>query len=165
MIWWVIILFLAGATLITVEFVVPGGICGSAGALLIIVSAVMGCYHYPEYWLPILMLEFLGTICSVILGMYLLPRSPFGKLLMLGNTQNAEDGWVNETGNTDLVGRFGTVVTPLRPAGTVEFGTERLQAVSEGAFIEAGAVVRVIEVHGNRIVVEQAEQTQANANA
>jgi membrane-bound serine protease (ClpP class) len=57
------------------------------------------------------------------------------------------------------------VVTPLRPAGTVEFGTERLQAVSEGAFIEAGAVVRVIEVHGNRIVVEQAEQTQANANA
>ena len=75
------------------------------------------------------------------------------------------DGWVNETGNTDLVGRFGTVVTPLRPAGTVEFGTERLQAVSEGAFIEAGAVVRVIEVHGNRIVVEQAEQTQANANA
>ena len=25
MIWWVIILFLAGATLITVEFVVPGG--------------------------------------------------------------------------------------------------------------------------------------------
>jgi len=165
MIWWVIILFLAGATLITVEFVVPGGICGSAGALLIIVSAVMGCYHYPEYWLPILMLEFLGTLCSVILGMYLLPRSPFGKLLMLGNTQNAEDGWVNETGNTDLVGRFGTVVTPLRPAGTVEFGTERLQAVSEGAFIEAGAVVRVIEVHGNRIVVEQAEQTQANANA
>ena len=163
--WWVIILFLAGATLITVEFVVPGGICGSAGALLIIVSAVMGCYHYPEYWLPILMLEFLGTICSVILGMYLLPRSPFGKLLMLGNTQNAEEGWVNETGNTDLVGRFGTVVTPLRPAGTVEFGTERLQAVSEGAFIEAGAVVRVIEVHGNRIVVEQAEQTQANANA
>ncbi|MDY0034136.1 MAG: NfeD family protein [FCB group bacterium] len=165
MIWWVIILFLAGATLITVEFVVPGGICGSAGALLIIVSAVMGCYHYPEYWLPILMLEFLGTLCSVILGMYLLPRSPFGKLLMLGNTQNAEEGWVNETGNTDLVGRFGTVVTPLRPAGTVEFGTERLQAVSEGAFIEAGAVVRVIEVHGNRIVVEQAEQTQANANA
>ena len=165
MIWWVNILFLAGATLITVEFVVPGGICGSAGALLIIVSAVMGCYHYPEYWLPILMLEFLGTICSVILGMYLLPRSPFGKLLMLGNTQNAEEGWVNETGNTDLVGRFGTVVTPLRPAGTVEFGTERLQAVSEGAFIEAGAVVRVIEVHGNRIVVEQAEQTQANANA
>ena len=47
MIWWVIILFLAGATLITVEFVVPGGICGSAGALLIIVSAVMGCYHFP----------------------------------------------------------------------------------------------------------------------
>ncbi len=165
MIWWVIILFAAGATLITVEFVVPGGICGTAGALLIIVSAVMGCYHYPEYWLPILMLEFLGTICSVLLGMFLLPRSPFGKLLMLGNTQKAEEGWVNETGNTDLVGKSGTVVTPLRPAGTVEFGTERLQAVSEGAFIESGAVVRVIEVHGNRIVVEQVEQTQANANA
>ncbi|HOF40908.1 MAG TPA: NfeD family protein [Candidatus Hydrogenedentes bacterium] len=165
MIWWVVILFAAGAGLITVEFVVPGGICGTAGALLIIVSAVMGCYHYPDYWPPILLLEFLGTICCVLLGIYLLPRSPFGKLLMLGDAQKADEGWVNETGNTELAGKTGTVVTPLRPAGTVEFGTERVQAVSEGAFIEAGAVVKVIEVHGNRIVVERAEPARINVDA
>ena len=157
MIWWVIILFLAGATLITVEFVVPGGICGSAGALLIIVSAVMGCYHYPEYWLPILMLEFLGTLCSVILGMYLLPRSPFGKLLMLGNTQNAEEGWVNETGNTDLVGRFGTVVAPP-PGRYGRVRTERLQAVSKARYQPAPWCGS--SRHGNRLS-SQAEQTQA----
>jgi len=144
MIWWVLILFVAGATLITVEFVVPGGICGSAGGLMIIGSTVLGCYHYPDYWLPILMLEFLGTIASVILGMYLLPRSPFGKLLILGNTQKAEEGWVNEKSDTGLIGKVGKVVTPLRPVGTVEFCTERLQAVSEGSFIDRDAVVRVI---------------------
>lgn len=164
MIWWVVILFAAGATLVTVEFVVPGGICGTAGALLIIVSAVMGCYHYPGSWLPILLLEFLGTICCVLLGIYLLPRSPFGKLLMLGDAQKADEGWVNETGNTELAGTMGAVVTPLRPVGTVELGTERVQAVSDGAFIEAGAVVKVIEVHGNRIVVERTEPAQRNAD-
>ena len=49
--------------------------------------------------------------------------------------------------------------------GTVELGTERLQAVSEGAFIDRGAVVKVIEVHGNRIVVEKAEQAEEAAEA
>lgn len=165
MIWWVLLLFLAGAALITVEFVIPGGICGSAGALMVIASTALGLYHYPDYWLPIVMMEFLGTIASVILGMYLLPRSPFGKLLMLAESQNAEEGWVNETGNTELMGKTGKVVTPLRPVGTVELGTERLQAVSEGAFIDRGAVVRVIEVHGNRIVVEEEGQAEAHPEA
>jgi membrane-bound serine protease (ClpP class) len=165
MIWWVVILFLAGATLITVEFIVPGGICGSAGGLMVIASTALGLYHHPDYWLPILMMEFLGTIASVILGMYLLPRSPFGKLLMLADSQKAEEGWVNETGNAELMGKTGKVVTPLRPVGTVELGTERLQAVSEGAFIDRGAVVRVIEVHGNRIVVEEAGQAEDVAEA
>lgn len=165
MIWWVLILFIAGAALITVEFVVPGGICGSAGALMVIASTALGLYHYPDYWLPIVMMEFLGTIASVILGMYLLPRSPFGKLLMLADSQKAEEGWVNETGNTELMGKTGKVVTPLRPVGTVELGTERLQAVSEGAFIDRGAVVRVIEVHGNRIVVEEEGRAEANTEA
>ncbi|MEA3364945.1 MAG: NfeD family protein [Candidatus Hydrogenedentes bacterium] len=165
MIWWVLILFVAGATLITVEFIVPGGICGSAGGLMVIASTALGLYHYPDYWLPILMMEFLGTIASVILGMYLLPRSPFGKLLMLADSQKAEEGWVNETGNAELMGKTGKVVTPLRPVGTVELGTERLQAVSEGAFVDRGAVVRVIEVHGNRIVVEATSQAKDNAEA
>jgi membrane-bound serine protease (ClpP class) len=165
MIWWVLILFIAGAALITVEFVVPGGICGSAGALMVIASTALGLYHYPDYWLPIVMMEFLGTIASVILGMYLLPRSPFGKLLMLADSQKAEEGWVNETGNTELMGKTGKVVTSLRPVGTVELGTERLQAVSEGAFIDRGAVVRVIEVHGNRIVVEEEGRAEGNTEA
>ncbi len=165
MIWWVIILFVAGATLITVEFVIPGGICGTLGVLAVIASAALGCYYYPEYWFPILMGEFLGTIASVLLGLYLLPRSPFGKLLILGGSQRAEEGWVNETGNLDLVGKTGKVVAPLRPVGAVELGSERVQAVSEGAFIERGALVRVIEVHGNRIVVERTEQAEAETGA
>ena len=165
MIWWVLALFLAGVTLITVEFIVPGGICGSVGTLMVIGSTGLGIYHYPDYWLPIVMLEFLGTIASVLLGMYLLPRSPFGKMLVLGDSQKAEEGWVNEKSNAELVGKTGKVVTSLRPVGTVELGTERLQAVSEGAFIDRGAVVKVIEVHGNRIVVEKAEQAEEAAEA
>jgi membrane-bound serine protease (ClpP class) len=163
MIWWVLALFLAGVILITVEFIVPGGICGAAGGLMVVGSAALGIYHYPDQWLPILMLEFLGTIASVILGMYLLPRSPFGKMLVLADSQKAEEGWVNEKSDSELIGKTGKVVTPLRPVGTVELGPERLQAVSEGAFIDRGAVVRVIEVHGNRIVVEQTDQAEEAA--
>jgi membrane-bound ClpP family serine protease len=35
---------------------------------------------------------------------------------------------------------------------------KRYQVVSNGSAIEKGATVRVVEVHGNRIVVERAEQ-------
>ena len=45
---------------------------------------------------------------------------------------------------------------PLRPAGRADFGKGPLDVVSSGAWIAAGGQVRVVEVHGSRVVVEEA---------
>jgi membrane-bound serine protease (ClpP class) len=53
------------------------------------------------------------------------------------------------------LGKGGTAATPLRPAGVAYLDGERVDVVSEGAFIEAGQPIDVIRVDGNRIVVRQ----------
>jgi len=58
-----------------------------------------------------------------------------------------------------LVGQTGLAVTPLRPAGKARFGDEIYGVISEGSAISEGEAVRVLEVFGNRIVVQADEST------
>ena len=53
-----------------------------------------------------------------------------------------------------LSGQQGTTTTPLMPSGKARFGDEVVQVVSDGTAVAKDAVVRVIEVHGTRVVVE-----------
>ena len=55
----------------------------------------------------------------------------------------------------DLLGKEGVATSLLRPSGIATFGEEALQVVSQGVMIEPGARVRVVELTGNRIVVEE----------
>ena len=155
MIWWAIFLFFTGIMLITVEFFVPGAICGTAGALALIVSCVMGCMTYPQYAVFIVIIEFLGAVAGAVLGLALFPHTPVGRAMILADTQNAEMGWVATEGDEALLGAEGEVYTPLRPAGTITIAGKRIDAVSDGSLIGKGARVRVTEVHGSRVVVEE----------
>lgn len=59
------------------------------------------------------------------------------------------------------VGQIGRVdSTGLRPTGRAKLGDELVDVVSLGSFIEPGTKVRVVEVHGNRIVVDQDHSKQ-----
>jgi membrane-bound serine protease (ClpP class) len=53
-------------------------------------------------------------------------------------------------------GAVGQVVTYLRPSGRAQFGQRVVHVVSVGDWIEPGRPVRVVAVHGNRVVVEAA---------
>ncbi|GAB4189079.1 MAG: hypothetical protein Kow00105_03630 [Phycisphaeraceae bacterium] len=54
------------------------------------------------------------------------------------------------------VGLQGVAVTDLRPSGLARFEGREIDVVSVGPFIEKGQPVKVIEVHGSRIVVDHA---------
>jgi hypothetical protein len=60
-------------------------------------------------------------------------------------------------GEKSLLGAKGTALTDLRPTGRAEIDGEYYPVVSEGRWIERGAPLRVVEVEGNRIVVEEGE--------
>ena len=86
----------------------------------------------------------------------ILPRIPFGLRFVLDADMGAARGYASAP-DTDRswLGRTGTALSPLRPAGFAEIAGTRLDVVSEGGFIEALAVVEVTRVDGNRIVVRQ----------
>jgi membrane-bound serine protease (ClpP class) len=52
-----------------------------------------------------------------------------------------------------LIGRRGRTLTPLRPAGSVDFDGRRLDGLSEGGYIDAGTPVSGVRVRGRYLVV------------
>lgn len=156
MTWTIIILFVSAMLLILAEFLVPGGLLGILGAGMLFASCGIGWYHYPDYGIFIVIGELLGTAMSILLGMYLLSRTEAMNPLIMDARQNKGEGWSAPTADPELMGTTGQVHTALRPAGTILVNGKRIDAVSDGEFIDAGAAVRVIEVEGNRVVVETA---------
>ena len=154
---WVILLLVAGMVLVLSEFIVPGGICGILGVVLVVASCVVGVAAYPDFTLWIILGEIVGVTAGILAGIFLLSRTRAGKAIILESTQQAVEGWVAWESDKSLVGKVGRVYTQLRPAGTILVDGKRLDAVTSGELIEKDAAIRVIEVHGNRIVVERAE--------
>jgi membrane-bound serine protease (ClpP class) len=152
---WIFLLFAVGVALILTEFFMPGLVMGTIGVLCLISSIVMAVVYERELSVFIIVLEAIGLVGAIGLGMYLMPRTRAGKALILQSSQRLDDGWTASETDTTLVGEIGEAFTTLRPAGTIVVNKKRLSAVTGGDYIEQGAAVRVIEVHGNRVVVER----------
>jgi membrane-bound serine protease (ClpP class) len=54
-----------------------------------------------------------------------------------------------------LLGAIGVAATTLRPAGKARFGDDYLDVIAEGDYVNPGSRVQVIEIEGNRIVVQE----------
>lgn len=158
MTWVPVALFACGMALILAEFVVPGAICGIIGTIMAGVGVYLACQAMPEYAIFFIPGALIALVGCVALGMVLLTRSRMASVLKLETAQRPEEGWVNEVSDLSLVGRVGEVYSALRPAGAILIDGHRLDAVSDGTFIDKGAKVRIVEVHGNRVVVEPAVQ-------
>ena len=63
-----------------------------------------------------------------------------------------------------LVGQEWHCPSQLRPSGVVIINDKRYHVVTRGELIAAQTAITVVEVHGNRIVVEAAEEQQSNEN-
>ena len=83
--------------------------------------------------------------------------------MVLDSATTAQTGYTGATTDSTLLGRSGIAATQLRPSGAVQFGDRRVDVVTAGGFVEAGTPVRVVEVRGNRIVVEP-ESTLSGAS-
>ncbi|MCG3150379.1 MAG: hypothetical protein PCFJNLEI_03863 [Verrucomicrobiae bacterium] len=162
-----IVLFAIGLALLLVEiFVLPGfGIAGISGIALILVSLLMAMVErwpgapmitWPELEIPVLRVAggFVGSvIIMLLLGKYLPQTSLFQKLELSTSTSVAA-GYTTSAGTAaSLLNATGTAETQLRPSGKGRFGSQLVDVITEGDLIEKGAVIRITEVHGSRVVV------------
>jgi len=157
MIWWVVLFLFAGMALVFSEFFLPGAILGILGVVLVIISAALGIYAYPDYGFFIVVAEIIGMGACLLLGYLVLTKTRAAKLLTQQHVQLADAGYVSAESDLSLLDQEGTVLTALRPAGTVKVGDKRVDAVSKGVFIDEGVRVRIVEVRGSRVVAEPVE--------
>ena len=87
---------------------------------------------------------------------WLLVRRRAWQRMVLESKTTRDQGYESSRADIDsLVGARGTALTPLRPAGRVQIGENIVDVVSEGDFVATGEEVEVLEVAGNRVVVQR----------
>jgi membrane-bound serine protease (ClpP class) len=73
---------------------------------------------------------------------------------VLADELPAGGGFASETADPrHWLGKHGTTLSPLRPAGVAEIDGERVDVVSTGGYVDAGVPVQVVRVDGPRVVV------------
>lgn len=162
--WEELLLALAGLFLFALElFVLPGfGIAGILGLLALLGALVLstigtGSHSGFVLW-AVARMGFSLVIAAILSAIFIkyLPRLPVGRKLVLSTELNAAQGYSSAPASDyEWLGRSGIAHSALRPAGIADFQGHRLDVVSEGEFIDAGALIRVTHVDGNRIVVQR----------
>ncbi|KKM11058.1 hypothetical protein SY88_10580 [Clostridiales bacterium PH28_bin88] len=154
--WESILLFLLGIILLAVEILVlPGfGVAGIGGLAAMTVSIVMTAPSTQQA-ITSLVVAIAGTGLLVGLSFKFLPTRRVWHRLVLSIKQERKAGYVApERSLAGYVGKSGTTITPLRPAGAMELASgERLDVVTDGSFIPRGTPVKVVKVEGARVVV------------
>ncbi|MDO4572401.1 MAG: NfeD family protein [Clostridia bacterium] len=156
-----IVCFVLGLLFLIIEMFTPGvGVPCVLGLLFLVAVIVMqlgwGSASVALYIVAI-------TLLILILGIILIIRSlQQGRLsrsfLVLDESIAGESTDVSGEANKSLVGRTGETLTPLRPAGIAEIDGRRLDVMTSGAFVQKGKPVRVTNVEGLHILVEETAQ-------
>ena len=161
-----VLLFALGVILIGLEiFVTPGfGLLGLSGLFLMLFSLVNAMSErLPGSWRPVsfeletfmqpltqVAIAFGGSlIFAILVGKYLPQTRLFASLTL-------QDKIETEPEQPALIGIEGVAISDLRPSGTALFNDRKYDVVTRGEYISQQSPVRIIEVHGNRIIVESA---------
>jgi membrane-bound serine protease (ClpP class) len=162
--WEELLLVGAGCVLLGLEvFITPGfGLIGALGLMALLGGLGLSLVGVGATWEVILraagrvVLSLLVAIAAALALLRVLPRLPFGRRLVLETEMAADAGYASAPeGDRRWLGQRGTAASPLRPVGLADLAGERVDVVSDGEFIDAGAPLEVIRVDGNRIVVRR----------
>jgi membrane-bound ClpP family serine protease len=161
LVWAALLLFL-GLVLVCVEVFIPsGGILGILSIASLMAGIIVAFYHRgAEIGFLFLAITAVAVPTALVLAFRWWPKTPMGRRLLLDVPTSEEvlPDSPQRRALRQLVGKLGTAKTVMLPSGAVVIDGQTFDALSEGMPIEAGQRVRVIEVHGNRVVVRPADE-------
>lgn len=152
-----ILLVIACLCVLVLEvFLVSFGTLALVAITLGATGVVMAFGHSAQFGWTLVGVLFVGAP-GVLWGAFrILPRLGFARGLYLKKPDLTDDD--RRAGAKPLVhllGTTGEAKTPLRPSGTAIFSGEPVQVVTRGMMIAPGTRVKVVDVSGNRVVVEE----------
>ncbi|KAA9019553.1 nodulation protein NfeD [Niallia endozanthoxylica] len=150
-----LILFIIGLGLILLEFFISGGIAGILGFVAVISSLFLASDNVIHMGISLLIAITASIVLSILLIKVFGKRMRLFQKIMLTDSTNTESGYISNKSRLELIGLEGYTLTVMRPSGTILIEDERIDAVSEGAFIGKGAKIRVVRAEGARIIVRE----------
>lgn len=149
--WLEISLALIGILLLIFEAFIPGfGIFGVGGVIAMGASIFLAVPSEELAW-RYLMWTAIAFMVAMVGIIRAISKRGLGKALTLEDS--AKNWQAARADLSALVGKEGTSLTVLRPAGTAEFGDQKVDVVTEGDFVAVGHRVKIIRVEGTRVVV------------
>ena len=159
--WEEVLLLGLGVLALAVEvFILPGfGVAGILGVVSLATAIVLAMIGTRPTSADVMQaFAVLGAslvIAAAVVYAWLrhLPHSGrFSGLFLRGAVAQSE-GYISAVPRADLVGMDGVAITDLRPAGTAQIGSERVDVVTEGEYVHQGSPIQVIRSEGYRHVV------------
>ena len=143
----------AGLLLLFLEMFLPGMIAGLVGGCLLLASVIMAYTDMgPEAGNIALLIASTASAGLWWWWANHFQQTRVGRAMTLTSTS---EGNSTAAGLDSYAGSVGEAATPLRPSGTVVVSGKRMDAVTDGEFIEAGSAVRVIRAHGMGLLVRR----------
>ena len=151
----IVIVLVLGLVLLFVEAaIVPGfGVAGMLGVLALGAGAVAAWTELGPFWGGV---TGAVSIVAAVLMLVWLPRSRAGRHIVLEHNQAHT---LSQEDRSGFVGRRGITVTPLRPIGRVRFGSDEIDAMTEGEYVDRNREVEVMTVQGAQVVVRIPDST------
>ncbi len=154
----IVILFIIGIILILAEiFLIPGfGVAGISGITAILVSLF---YIFPNRSVAINVLLAV-VLFTLVIGILMIRKFGSSRFWRRISLDTSSEDYYSSQSKKDYLNKTAVTLSKLRPAGTIKIDGQRIDAVSEGGFIETGKKVKVISVSGSRVVVREISEEE-----
>ena len=97
----------------------------------------------------------LGLAGSALLVRLLIRVRAWHRIVLDAETGRKQGYDSSAPGLAEFNGLSGEALTTLRPAGRAKFGERVIDVVTEGDFVSSGELIEVVEIGGNRVVVQK----------
>lgn len=153
--WTSLIIFVIGLILLVIEAISPGfGLPGISGIVLIVVGIVLAMGSIQSAIMSLSVAIILTAIITILLIKQGRKIEVFNKIV-LSTKHDDEGGYFSAPPKYEYLDKEGIALTDLRPSGIIEIDEEKLDALSEGSYIQKGSKIKVVKVEGSKIIVRR----------
>lgn len=157
---WIILLFVLGLLFIAVEVIIPGGILGAIGGLMMFGGCFMAFTEFGTVGGFIAIVAALGlSISTIYFEFKILPKTAIGRRAFLTKEVTGVSAAFGEEARA-LIGKSAEALTMLSPSGYIDIDGKRYEAFCQSGQIPAGTPLEVIGADSFRLIVSQTKTNQ-----
>jgi len=152
-----IIFFVLGLLLLLIEAFIPGfGVFGISG-LVSLVTAIVLAAASAEIGLYMLLFSIVAAGIIIWVAFRFLEKRGFADHIILRDVAGKDRGYTSHSDYSDLEGKQGESITPLRPAGAAVIEGKRIDVVTQGEYIPSATGIKVVATEGGKVIVKKAD--------